>query len=378
MSTYTKNPDDAGHPNGDKRDPKKGGDDKPVVPPEPFTPFPFPLPDRRSGKDGKYRGKGDDDPIYAPYIVLNHTDPANPGGVFYLSPDIWVESTLGINLPVEGEANNIFARVHNQGLLDAMNVNVRFYWADPSAAITDQSINPIGGDAAAATAMGVYIPAALAPGQDSAVLVQCPVPWFPASITHECLIVKAWSPGFDPNVQPWEPVLDPINDRHSAQHNVTVKMLPPGANFMLSIGVANISGFAQSLLVQVRALSTQEVAAQAKMLQLKLPVNLSASRRTLPIEGGLASARRFMRHDPATFAGLMVAGDDKDPAGAGIQGKVVMQIEDKLAAWEQRQLDLKGAMLTSAKPGEAFGFDISAYLGGIKTGGYVALFIAKE
>jgi hypothetical protein len=123
--------------------------------------------------------------------VLNHDHPVTPTGVFYLSPDLWVESSQGINLPVQGEESQVYARVHNLGLMDAVNVNVRFYWADPSAAITDQSAHPIGGTLAAATRTGVFIKAAAGSGQDSSVVVPCPSPWVPAQATHECLLAKA-------------------------------------------------------------------------------------------------------------------------------------------------------------------------------------------
>jgi hypothetical protein len=205
------------------------------VPPEPYTPWPFPLPDYR------VRGKGDEHPVYTPYLFLNHSDPNVPGSPFWLSPDIWVTSSLGMNQPKEGEPNQIFARVHNSGLMDALNVCVRFYWADPTAAITDANITPIGGDPAAATATGVFIPKPNGPGQDSAVMVPCPVPWLPVAIAHQCLLVKAWAPGIDPNVPPYEPALDPVYDRHSAQRNTNVVLLPPGSQMQMIVKIINIS-----------------------------------------------------------------------------------------------------------------------------------------
>ena len=68
-----------------------------------------------------------------------------PGGtVFWESPDVWVQSSLGINQPVVGEANHVFARVTNFGLQYATGVIVKFWWANPSLAITETTANLIG------------------------------------------------------------------------------------------------------------------------------------------------------------------------------------------------------------------------------------------
>jgi len=369
----TAKPDDKydDKPRDDKpRDDGKGDPGK--VPPDPYTPFPFPLPSRHGS------GKGDD-PIWSPYIVINHTDPDIPGGVFYLSPDLWVISSLGVNLPVQGEENVIAARIHNQGLMDAVNVNVRFYWANPSMAITDQSVTPIGGDAAAATATGVYIPAAAGPGQDSAVTVQCPVTWLPDAITHQCLLVKAWSPGIDPNFQPWEPVLDPVHDRHSAQHNVNVKMLPAGQSFKLMIEAANISPFAQTVRILVRSLSFRQVVGRIKMLHIPLKEGPFQPHQAMPVEAFLTDKKQFKRHDPDSFAKLLTAsgGRGAKQADAGEIGEVVIEISTRFEPWEHRELVLEAFLPTAARPGDAYGFDVSQYLGEIRTGGYSSLVIAE-
>ena len=88
-----------------------------------------------------------------------------PGGaVFWESPDIWVVSSAGVNQPVPGEANTVFARVTNLGLQDATGVVVRFWWANPALAITEANahqINPL------------HLPAVTVPSMSS-VAVQCP------------------------------------------------------------------------------------------------------------------------------------------------------------------------------------------------------------
>ncbi|MEO0938479.1 MAG: hypothetical protein AAFY38_10025 [Pseudomonadota bacterium] len=338
------------------------------VPPVPYTPWPFPLPDYR------IHGKGDDDhPVYTPYLFLNHEDPNVPGSPFWLSPDIWVTSSLGINQPEEGKPNQIFARVHNAGLMDALNVNVRFYWADPSAAITDANVTPIGGDPAAATATGVYIPSPAGPGQDSAVMVQCPVDWFPEKIAHQCLLVKAWAPGIDPNTPPYEPVLDPINDRHSAQRNTNVVLLPPGAEMQMVVKILNISRFAQEARIVVRALPGELALAQARAMQIKGAAEFRPGRLPLPVKAELSEEAMFLRHEAETFARLMQAKEAQDPAKE--PGEPVIVIDTALKAFEQRDLHFQAVIPGNDAAGSVYAFDIAQYLGGLRTGGYTAMLI---
>lgn len=351
----------------DKDEPEKW-DGK--VPPVPYTPWPFPLPDYR------IHGKGDGkQPVYTPYLFLNHSDPNVPGSPFWLSPDIWVTSSLGMNQPKEGEANQIFARVHNAGLMDALNVNVRFYWADPSAAITDANVTPIGGDPAAATATGVFIPRPAGPGQDSAVMVACPVPWFPVTIAHQCLLVKAWAPGIDPNVPPYEPVLDPINDRHSAQRNTNVQLLPPGADMQMAVKIVNISHFKQEARIVVRALPGKLALAQAQAMQIKGAEKFRPGWLPLPVKAELGEEATFLHHEKDVFARMMLAQDrtrpDMEP------GEPVITINTVLMGFEQRDLKFRAVMTADSRPGSVYAFDIAEYLGEFRVGGYTVLLISS-
>ena len=348
--------------------PEHPSDERPVIPP-------FPIPDPRvPDRDDRHR--------YTPYIALDHDDPVSPTGVFYLSPDIWVVSSLGKNLPKEGEANQIYARVHNLGLADAVNVNVRFFWADPSAAITDASVQPIGGSLAAATQAGVFIPAPASPGGDSTVVVPCPSPWFPIHLGHECLIVKAGSPGFDLATPPYEPVLDPINDRHSAQHNVDVQLLPPGSQFQLAIGIGNISRFAQVTRVQVRALDFARVSRTVEMLGIPLANGLLETPRSMPLQARLSEEASFFRESSGAFARLLLAADEAEsrdkPSGARGRAHVIAELSAQLAPWERRQVLLSGTVPKEARPGQAFGFDVTQSLGDLVTGGYVSLIVVAR
>ena len=340
------------------------------------------VPDRR--RDPRLRGRGEP-PGYTPYVALDHDDPVAPTGVFYLSPDIWVVSSRGINLPVQGEANQVFARVHNLGLMDAVNVNVRFHWADPSAAITDQSAHPIGGSLAAATQGGVFIQAAAGPGLDSSVVVACPSPWVPAQATHECLLVKAWCPGLDPTGTPVEPVLDPASDRHSAQHNVTVEMVPPGGAFAIEVEVANIGGFPQALRLLVRALDLRQATARLRSLRIPLRHDPIEPARGLPLEVRLSEERGFVHRGQAALARRLAAEEGVakgawDARSAGAEGRTTLvdMTTEPFAPWERRRLALRVEVPGWARPGEVFGFEVTEYLGEMPTGGYVALIVVSE
>lgn len=341
----------------------------------------FMLPLRKHPKRyDPYLQKREGKPVYTPYIMLNHDDPLAPTGVFWLSPDIWVVSSLGKNLPVEGEANRIFARVHNRGLMDAANVNVTFYWADPSAAITDATVNPVGGSKAAATAQGVFIQSVLQPGGDSVVTVACPSPWFPIHLAHECLVVKAWCPGRDPNAAPWEPMLDPVYDRHSAQHNVTVKLLPPGQEFMIPISVANISGFTQMVRVQVTLWPFEQVAMRLKRLDVPLKVDLIKTERLLPMKAAFGEKRSLVHEGDAVFGRALLREDlaPRDSSRLAAREVLLAELRDEFAPWERRTVDLAGFVPREARPGEAYGFSLTQFLGEIRLGGYSGLVVVAK
>ena len=115
---------------------------------------------------------GNSKTTYTPWLVVRYAvgdigdRPLPAATVFRESPDVWVVSSRGINQPVVGEANQVFGRVTNYGLLQANGVVVKFWWADPSLAITEASAHLIG------------VAFTNIPSLRSQV-VQCPHPWVP-------------------------------------------------------------------------------------------------------------------------------------------------------------------------------------------------------
>jgi hypothetical protein len=165
---------------------------------------------------------------------------------WYLSPDIWVVPSDDPNdppgMPFANVSAYVWARVHNRGSTAVSNATVRYYWANPSTAITPTTATLIGTSSAS-----------LAAGETKDVL--CVTPWVPQWVNdgHECLLAQAFAPA-DP-LPPLGP-MDPFNvpgDRHTAQKNLTVGGMAGGmAAFIHTFLVMNTAGLGAET-VQVRA-----------------------------------------------------------------------------------------------------------------------------
>ena len=185
---------------------------------------------------------------YTPWLLLRYangddgTRPLLPGSVCWESPDVWVESRIGINQPIPGEGNKVFARVSNLGLQDATGVIVRFWWANPSLAIAAPHLIGRG-----------Y---ANIQSRDTAI-VECPTKWVPdiANGGHQCLLVEAFIPAFDDLTAP----LDPWDDRHVGQKNEQLVVLAAGQSFSTQVQAANAMSIPQALTFEVPPLRRSAV-----------------------------------------------------------------------------------------------------------------------
>ncbi|BCJ62047.1 hypothetical protein [Micromonospora endophytica] len=130
---------------------------------------------------------------------------------WWLSPDIWVVPGTDPNgvpgTPAAGDVAYVWARVQNTGGKDAVGVQVRFYWGNPSVQMFYSTLNPIG------TAY-----ADIDAGDTQEVL--CLVPWNVVTVNngHECLVVVATLPG-DPALPD---AVDPVGYPNVAQRNLTL------------------------------------------------------------------------------------------------------------------------------------------------------------
>ena len=190
---------------------------------------------------------------------------------WYLSPDIWVVPSDDPNdppgVPFANVSAYVWARVHNRGTTAVSNATVRYYWADPSTAITPSTATLIGTSSAS-----------LAAGETKDVL--CVTPWLPQYVNngHECLIAEAFAPS-DP-LPPQGP-MDPFNVptvRQIAQKNITVGgMMAKMAVFIHPFMVMNTAGLGDET-VQVRV-------RRGEIASLK-PLMAGLGLRQLPEEAG--------------------------------------------------------------------------------------------
>ena len=166
------------------------------------------------------------------------------GSPWYMSPDIWVvpgmDPEAGPGVPIAEHPAWIWARVHNRGDRRAANVTVKYYWANPSTAVTVES----------ATLVGTSF-ANIDPGESREVL--CVTPWTPTWVNdgHECVIVEAFS-SVDPVLHGTTGPFQVRADRHVAQRNLHVLQVSPLMSLAaIPFAVANAAHF-HSAAIEVR------------------------------------------------------------------------------------------------------------------------------
>ncbi|MFI5137580.1 MAG: hypothetical protein ACHQIM_07115 [Sphingobacteriales bacterium] len=283
--------------------------------------------------------------------------PLAPNSVFWESPDVWVQSSAGINQPVPGENNTVFARINNYGLQDATGIMVKFWWADPSLAITETTANLIG--------IGyVDVPSGWS------VQLQCPAPWVPIVENggHECLIAEAFIQVIDPLTAP----MDPLDDRHVGQKNEQLLMLKKGAKFVTKIKAVNITNAAKELRFDVQALHFETIHPLLKLRAANLPANVTPSPAKMAVglkfnEGGSS----FISSSVLFAERMILRGLEK------IEDELIEQLEHsqvthaaKFQPWESRTLELSGEVPADAEVGQTYLFRIVQRIGNMVTGGY--------
>ena len=330
-----------------------GGYFAPRVPPFQFT-------DRRG--NGKH---------YTPWLVIRYaagddgSRPLTGGTVFWESPDVWVVSTLGINQPVPGEANTVFARVTNLGLQDATGVFVNFYWADPSMAITEAAANLIGVGSTDVDA-------------GSSVVVTCPNPWVPVveNNGHECLLAEAYLPASDPLTSP----LDPVDDRHVGQKNEQLVYAQKGQRVVVNLHAVNISGFAQVLTFEVQPLRLIAIPEPLRKRTLTHPQLLVPATSVLPLSLQMVNGPRLYSGPSAGFARRLLSMTLQEIGGTALDCLPPAQVTraEPFEPWEMRMIEIAGQVPHDAQPGQIFGFRVVQRSGRMITGGYTVYVIVSD
>lgn len=339
-------------PTHDPKDPKDPNDPKeqpPLVAVNPKVSQPRP---------GKVR--------YTPFIVERYTEGDTgarpiPGGTpFWRSPDVFVRSSAGHNVPVAGEKNRIFCRVNNWGMQDASGVRLRFWWANPSLAINESTAHLIG------------VASAFVPARYS-VIVECESPWVPVMENngHECVFAEAWVPESDP----LQHALEPVTDRHVCQKNLNVIEVPLASAMSFPLQALNVARTPQQVTFGIQALPAATALRLLSSPAVQYRGKATAAKTRLPFKLEIAPEGTFVAGPSATYAQRAVAyeaavakGEGKDCQPAGAQLQTVT-----LGGLEMRTVTLRAQLPPEAAVGEAFAFDVWQNIGGMTVGGYTVL-----
>jgi hypothetical protein len=307
---------------------------------------------------------------YTPWLLIRYADgddgsrPLPPGSASWESPDIWVESRLGINQPIPGEDNTVFARVSNRGLQDATGVIVKFYWVNPSLAIF------------AAHLIGVGY--ANIQSKDTAIM-ECPTKWVPDIVNggaHQCLIVEAFVPAFDDLTAP----LDSWDDRHVGQKNEQLVVLGPSEFFSTTVEAANALGVAQALTFEVQPVRRIAIPQLRVARARALPAEPVPPSLVLPLTFEFSKAPPRFTGPTALFARRLLSQTLQDMAGTAKFCSLPAQISHtaQFEPWETRTIEITGQVPPDARPGQTFAFRIVQRAGRMITGGYTVTILTAE
>jgi hypothetical protein len=225
----------------------------------------------------KEGGRGERETPQTPWLLIRYATsdlgvrPIPPGEAFWVSPDIWVESSDPFGNPVAGEPNYLHARVFNLGAFQAAPVKVDFYWANPALGLGPANMNLIGTEYVTVDTL-------------TSVDVRCTTAWVPVVVNdgHECTMVNCSNWIADPIISPFQPTLD----RHVGQRNMHVIEGSPGQKLQLTLQATNAFPFAMEAIVEARF----------DLLQLRQ----ERFEGDLVTFGGLAATFPMVERNPAT------------------------------------------------------------------------------
>jgi len=312
--------------------------------------------------------RGNPKQTYSPWLVVRYAPgdigdrPLAPGAVFWESPDVWVVSSRGLNQPVPGEANQVYARVTNYGLQQANGVVIKFWWANPSVAISEADANLIG--------IGFADIASLRSD-----VVLCPDPWVPIVENggHECLLAEAYVPGRDPLTTP----MDPVADRHVGQKNEQLVTVGAGQTFHVGLIMANPSPLAQTAILEVHPVVDDTLPGfiagrfvESRKLRPPTSVGLSVAIDETP-------GKRLFRPPSRLFARRMLDAALPGATGDGLCRPPQVAHAVDLAAWESAAVELRGLVPAAARAGDTFMLRVIERLGSSVIGGYTVAVVVS-
>ena len=376
----------------------------------------------RLKREWRYLGR-EKNRTYTPWLVIrsNASDiglrPLPGGACFWLSPDIWIESSDPLGRAVAGEQNFVHARVFNLGKAVSIPTRVDFYWADPSVGLGAEDMNFIGTE---------WVEIAPHTAKD----IRCNTAWVPIFVNggHECLKVNCNNGMLDPIQHPFQPTVD----RHAGQRNITVIQAPPGQMVSFHLSLNNIFALRTHVELLARVEHLRVNAERAKRIHPReviagvaafgqLPAFTSSEARSRFVEGASDFGRaqtiaRFLSDKPAASAlnitrmasherssaclsmdwgedgcrtvakgsgndalAMMTAGNElaeTSAAAALRQGFTVKTGE--LDAFERRGVELQVKLPGNMTHGEYLVVHLQQWIGQVLTGGYTLVIEARR
>jgi hypothetical protein len=337
-------------------------------------------PGRRGGL-GDNTGSDRQPRVYSPWLLLRYKPIDNGLGrpipdntVFWVSPDIWVESSDPLGNAVLGQHNVVHARVFNLGKAQSSPTRVDFYWGDAAVGLGPGQMNFIGSDT-------VVVPF----HQSKDVRVK----WVPISTGHECLMVNTTCDINDAIAQPFQPTLD----RHVGQRNINVVQAGAGKPVKFLVGVNNLAPMMATLTVAARLEHLAVSRKATATMSHRDIVNHVASYvrgehtdivrdiaddsrfgRSAPrIRGQLSEASSIVpsREGKSFFAHLLLASDQRAASGSRRDmSRDIPLAEAVMKGFEHRALDLELGIPGNAMPGEFVVCHVIQDIAGLQVGGY--------
>ncbi len=315
-----------------------------------------PLPDPGASKDDHRRH-------YTPWLVIRAEAgdvgdrPLASGTVFWESPDVWTEGSLGINQPVVNEPTKVFARVGNLGLQDATGVTVKYWWANPSITITEQTAHLIG-------------VATVSLLSNNSQVFKSPTDWVPIleNAGHECLFAEAFIPAFDPLTDPMQPAAD----RHVGQKNENLVVLPENRTFQFHLDAYNFTPERQHVVIEARRGTIPRDFAKRFAGKVRWPAELRDPVRTLPVQ--IEVSRKTLCVEPGSRAGASRVFAEAAGEGPNVKNSCLgpaQAIETHVfGPGEIRRVTITGTLPATTQFGEIHVIRITQRIGRVVTGGY--------
>jgi hypothetical protein len=337
-----------------------------------------PNPNSGRGHDdvGSQRGDRVRQRTWTPWLVIrsNPTDtgvsrPLASGEVFWVSPDIWVQSSDPAGNAKAGEENHVFARIFNIGKAHSRPTRVDFYWANPSVGLGVNDVIPIGSAFVEVGHLRTWTVS---------------VPWWPVfeNNGHECLLVNCSNDLLDPIAYSLRPTLD----RHAGQRNVTVVAAKPGQLQTFPLWTTNPAPMTAATLITARM---THVALAAREGRTRLTRNDQLTRIIHNVQGasvmreredfqfgaGAPSIRSMLSErisSAPSVTGRRYFGEllARSNAGAGRTRADAVLHDLQMGAFERRQIQVEIGVPAGARPGEFVVCHIMQSIEGLSVGGY--------